>query len=53
LGAAGEISAVYFGVWQYPAPFAFGIPMWVPFAWGLIAMVIIKASGAVGDMLAK
>ena len=53
LGAVGEISAVHFGVWQYPAPFAFGIPVWVPFAWGLITMVIIGASGAAKDVLAK
>ena len=53
LGGLGEISAVHFGVWQYPAPFVFGIPIWVPFAWGLITMVIIGASGAVGKLLKR
>lgn len=40
-GPLGEIVAIIFGVWQYANPTFLGIPMWLPFAWGL-AVVMIK-----------
>lgn len=41
VGPIGEIIAIYFGVWQYANPSFLGIPMWLPFVWGL-AIVLIK-----------
>lgn len=40
IGPIGEIIAIYFGAWQYTNPTIFGIPIWLPFAWGLIVMLI-------------
>lgn len=39
LGPLGEITAVYIGVWTYTNPTAFGIPLWLPFAWGSFVML--------------
>ena len=41
VGPVGEIVCIKFGVWSYSNPSFFGIPMWLPFAWGL-ATVLIK-----------
>ena len=40
LGPLAEIICVYFGVWQYANPSFFGIPMWLPPAWGFATMLI-------------
>ena len=47
LGPGGEIVAVYRGVWQYPgAPWL--IPLWLPPAWGLTALILFKLARAIG-----
>jgi hypothetical protein len=40
LGPAAEIVCIYFGVWRYANPSFLGIPAWLPFIWGLSAMMI-------------
>lgn len=40
IGPIGEIICVHFGAWQYANPTLFGIPVWLPLAWGLTTMVI-------------
>jgi len=40
LGPVSEIIMIHFGVWQYTNPTAFGIPLWLPLAWGLSAIII-------------
>ncbi len=40
-GSIGELIAVHFGAWQYANPTFLGIPIWLPFVWGL-AMMITK-----------
>lgn len=40
VGPIGEIVCIYFGVWQYANPTFLGIPIWLPFAWGLATMLI-------------
>jgi hypothetical protein len=35
-----EIICIYFGVWQYANPTFLGIPLWLPFAWGLFTMLV-------------
>jgi hypothetical protein len=40
IGPVGEIVCIYFGVWQYANPTFLGIPIWLPFAWGLATMLI-------------
>ena len=44
LGPLVEIIAVYFGAWQYTNPSFLGIPLWLPFAWGLGAVLIKRIS---------
>jgi len=44
IGPIGEIICIYFGVWQYANPTFLGIPIWLPFAWGLITMLIKRVS---------
>ena len=40
LGPLSEAILVQFGVWQYANPTLFGIPIWLPLAWGLAIMMI-------------
>lgn len=39
VGPTAEIVCVHFGAWQYASPFFLGIPLWLPIAWGFIAML--------------
>jgi hypothetical protein len=41
VGPIGEIICIHFGVWHYANPTLFGIPIWLPFVWGL-ATILIK-----------
>ena len=41
IGPLGEIVCIHFGAWQYANPTFLGIPIWLPFVWGL-AVVLIK-----------
>jgi hypothetical protein len=43
LGPAGEVVAVHDGAWEYSKPF-YLIPVWLPFAWGIAALVMKKLS---------
>lgn len=40
VGPMAEIICIHFGVWQYVNPTILGIPIWLPFAWGLATMLI-------------
>ncbi len=40
VGPIGEIVCIHFGVWQYANPTFLGIPLWLPFAWGLATMLV-------------
>ncbi len=44
LGPAMEAVVIRSGAWQYTSPTALGIPLWLPFLWGLTAMFIMKIS---------
>ena len=41
VGPVAEIICIQSGVWQYANPSFLGIPLWLPFAWGL-ATVLTK-----------
>jgi hypothetical protein len=43
LGSVGESTAIYFGAWKYSKPF-YLIPLWLPFLWGIAALVIRNIS---------
>lgn len=40
VGPLAEILCINFGAWQYTNPTFLGIPVWLPFAWGLATMLI-------------
>lgn len=40
VGTLGEIVAVSFGAWRYAYPTFLSIPLWLPLAWGLAAVII-------------
>ncbi len=40
LGSIGEISCVYFGVWEYNNPLFLGIPLWLSLFWGYVFILI-------------
>lgn len=42
-GPTVEIGATGTSVWVYSNPTFFGIPIWLPFAWGSTAMIIKKS----------
>lgn len=44
LGPLSEIVAIYFGAWEYTNPSFLGIPIWLPFAWGLVTMMLKRIS---------
>lgn len=46
-GPATEIAAIHAGAWQYASPIFLGIPLWLPFLWGLAAMFIGFAYSAI------
>jgi len=42
LGPIAEIIATKVGIWHYTLPTFFNIPLWLPFAWGFAAVMIIR-----------
>ncbi len=40
LGPFIDLVGVYGGSWQYGAPFVLGIPVWLPFAYGLSGLLL-------------
>jgi len=49
LGPLGEMIGVRSGAWQYSSPTFLGIPLWLPFAWGAMTLLL----RAVSDTIAK
>lgn len=45
-GPLAEVVAIHFKVWQYSNPAIIGehIPLWLPVAWGIAAMLIHRAT---------
>ncbi len=42
IGTIAEVICVNFGVWQYANPTYLGVPIWIPFAWGIATMMITR-----------
>ena len=47
LGPLAELPAVHFGAWSYSEPL-YLVPIWLPFLWGAVALVLRKSSEALG-----
>ncbi|NMJ77346.1 hypothetical protein GLU64_02965 [Nanohaloarchaea archaeon] len=39
-GPLAEIICIYFGAWSYSSPDLLGIPLWLPFAWGKVTLIM-------------
>lgn len=37
-GVIAEVIAITTGTWQYAAPYMFGVPIWLPFLWGIAGL---------------
>jgi hypothetical protein len=46
LGSTAEIIATRVGIWQYTLPTFLNIPVWLPFAWGFVSVLIIRIARA-------
>jgi len=42
LGPIAEIIATKVGIWHYTLPTFLNIPLWLPFAWGFAAVLILR-----------
>jgi hypothetical protein len=47
LGSTAEIIAAHAGVWSYTLPTFLNIPVWLPFAWGLVSVLIVRIAQSV------
>jgi len=47
-GCSIEIAGVALGVWMYTDPTFLGIPLWLPAAWGISAVVLMHVGQAIG-----
>ncbi|MBA4418236.1 MAG: hypothetical protein C0392_10055 [Syntrophus sp. (in: bacteria)] len=46
MGTIAEIIATKVGIWSYTMPTFFNIPLWLPCAWGVISVLIIRIAQA-------
>jgi len=53
IGPCGEIFGVLGGAWQYAEPAFLGIPLWLPFAWGLAAVLVKTTADTVQKLAAR
>ncbi len=44
IASAAEIACINFGVWRYANATIAGIPIWLPFAWGFIAVFMKRVA---------
>ena len=51
LGPVAEIVAVACGAWTYRVPDFLGIPLWLPLAWGLGTLLIMRISEGLKEVL--
>ena len=42
LGTLAEIIGTHFNVWTYSNPTFLNIPLWLPFAWGLVVLMMVR-----------
>lgn len=50
-GALAEAFAIGFKAWAYPKPDMIGIPVWLPFVWGIAGVFIKRTSLEIHDFL--
>lgn len=53
VGPMGEVVAIYYGAWHYTNPSFIGIPIWLPFAWGLATMLTKRIADTITGIKKK
>jgi len=51
LGPTAEILGVSAGAWHYAAPDFLGIPLWLPFAWGVVSVLSGGIAATVAELM--
>ena len=39
------------GAWTYGSPFIFGVPLWLPFAYGIVTVMIVKIGKSIAKLM--
>ena len=50
-GAFSEAIAIHYGAWSYPEPSIIGIPLWLPFVWGIAGIFIKRLYQAIREFI--
>lgn len=53
LGPSLEMICVHFNAWQYTQPTFLGIPLWLPFGWGLVALLVRRITETFLKIISK
>lgn len=51
VGTLVEMVAVSFGIWIYTTPQMFGVPLWLPMAWGIVGVFVKETSMVIREFL--
>ncbi len=51
LGPIFDLTLVPRGVWAYGNPFMFGVPLWLPFAYGIGTVMIVKIGKSIAKLI--
>ena len=44
VGPVSEVFSLPYGAWIYANPQVFGVPVWLPFMWGIVALFLNRLS---------
>ncbi len=50
VGPVAEIFAISHGAWAYAFPSFLGIPLWLPFGWAVMSLLIRRITDTVNEM---
>ena len=51
LGPVFDLILVPRGAWNYGSPFIFGVPLWLPFAYGIGTVMIVKIGKSIAKLM--
>ncbi|NQT88632.1 hypothetical protein HQ560_17840 [bacterium] len=53
IGPAAETFGIRAGAWAYAQPAFLGIPLWLPFAWGLAAVLVVWVADTITGLTCR
>ena len=51
LGPVFDLTLVPRGVWTYGNPTVYGVPLWLPFSYGIVTVMIVKIGRAIAKLI--